>query len=57
MTFTGGEIRNPGRNLPRALVVGTTIVVTLYYSRTWHMLPPCRWQISSMRRRIVWERR
>ena len=30
MTFTGGEIRNPGRNLPRALVVGTTIVVTLY---------------------------
>ena len=30
VTFTGGEIRNPGRNLPRALVVGTTIVVTLY---------------------------
>ena len=30
VTFTGGEVRNPGRNLPRALVVGTTIVVTLY---------------------------
>jgi basic amino acid/polyamine antiporter, APA family len=30
VTFTGGEVRNPGRNLPRALVVGTAIVVTLY---------------------------
>ena len=30
VTFTGGEIRNPGRNLPRALTVGTAIVVTLY---------------------------
>ena len=30
VTFTGGEVRNPGRNLPRALTVGTAIVVTLY---------------------------
>lgn len=30
VTFTGGEIRNPGRNIPRALAVGTAIVVTLY---------------------------
>jgi basic amino acid/polyamine antiporter, APA family len=30
VTFTGGEVRNPGRNLPRALVGGTAIVVTLY---------------------------
>jgi APA family basic amino acid/polyamine antiporter len=30
VTFTGGEVRDPGRNLPRALVKGTAIVVTLY---------------------------
>ena len=30
VTFTGGEVRNPGRNLPRALAGGTAIVVTLY---------------------------
>jgi len=30
VTFTGGEVRNPGRNLPRALVGGTAIVVALY---------------------------
>lgn len=30
VTFAAGEIRNPGRNLPRALIIGTAIVVTLY---------------------------
>ena len=30
VTFTGGEVRNPGRNLPRALIGGTAMVVTLY---------------------------
>jgi APA family basic amino acid/polyamine antiporter len=30
VTFTGGEVREPGRNLPRALLAGTTIVVALY---------------------------
>jgi basic amino acid/polyamine antiporter, APA family len=30
VTFTGAEIRNPGRTLPRALVIGTSSVVTLY---------------------------
>ena len=30
VTFTGGEVRDPGRNLPRALIVGTALVVTLY---------------------------
>jgi len=30
VTFTAGEVRNPGRNLPRALIVGSAIVVTLY---------------------------
>jgi APA family basic amino acid/polyamine antiporter len=30
VTFTGAEIRNPGRTLPRALIIGTATVVTLY---------------------------
>jgi basic amino acid/polyamine antiporter, APA family len=30
VTFTGEEIRDPGRNLPLALVLGCTVVVILY---------------------------
>ena len=30
VTFTGGEVENPGRNLPRALIIGCSIVVGLY---------------------------
>ncbi|MDQ6622995.1 MAG: amino acid permease [Verrucomicrobiota bacterium] len=30
VTFTGGEVRDPGRTLPRALLVGCGVVVTLY---------------------------
>jgi APA family basic amino acid/polyamine antiporter len=30
VTFTAGEVRDPGRNLPRALLIGCGIVVTLY---------------------------
>ncbi len=30
VTFTGGEVENPGRNLPRALLIGCGVVVTLY---------------------------
>lgn len=30
VTFTGGEVRDPGRNLPRSLFVGCGIVVSLY---------------------------
>ena len=30
VTFTGGEIRNPGKTLPLALVVGCSTVVVLY---------------------------
>lgn len=30
VTFTGSEIRDPGRNLPRALLIGCLIVVALY---------------------------
>ena len=30
VTFTGGEVRNPGRTLPRALILGVSGVVGLY---------------------------
>jgi APA family basic amino acid/polyamine antiporter len=30
VTFTGGEVRDPGRNLPRALLIGCGLVVALY---------------------------
>ncbi|HEX8476584.1 MAG TPA: APC family permease [Pyrinomonadaceae bacterium] len=30
VTFTGSEIRDPGRNLPRALLIGCAVVVLLY---------------------------
>jgi APA family basic amino acid/polyamine antiporter len=30
VTFTGGEVREPGRNLPRALLIGCVSVVALY---------------------------
>ena len=30
VTFTAGEVENPGRNLPRALIIGCGVVVGLY---------------------------
>ena len=30
VTFTAGEVENPGKNLPRALLIGCLIVVVLY---------------------------
>ena len=30
VTFTGGEVRDPGRTLPRALILGVSGVVLLY---------------------------
>ncbi len=30
VTFTGAEVENPGRNLPRALIIGCVVVVSLY---------------------------
>ena len=30
VTFAGGEVRDPGRNLPRALLIGCGVVVALY---------------------------
>ena len=36
VTFTGSEIREPGRTLPRALLLGCGVVVTLYVTRLEH---------------------
>lgn len=30
VTFTGAEVENPGKNLPRALIIGCVVVVSLY---------------------------
>ncbi len=30
VTFTAAEVKNPSRNLPLALALGTGIVITLY---------------------------
>ena len=30
VTFTGSEVRDPGKTLPRALLIGCGVVVTLY---------------------------
>ena len=30
VTFTAGEVRDPGKNLPRALLLGCGLVVTFY---------------------------
>ncbi len=30
LSFVGGEIKDPGRNLPRALIIGTTAIVAIY---------------------------
>jgi APA family basic amino acid/polyamine antiporter len=42
VTFTGAEIKNPRRNLPLALAVGTLTVCSLYVACNWvyvHVLP------------------
>ncbi len=31
VTFTGGEVRDPGRTFPRAMIIGTFSVVVLYF--------------------------
>src|SRR6202012_90108 len=31
ITFTAGEVKNPRRNVPLSLAMGTAIVITLYF--------------------------
>ena len=45
LAFVGGEVRDPERNLPRALVLGTVIVVVLYLGANLvylHLIPMSR---------------
>lgn len=45
LAFVGGEVRDPQRNLPRALVLGTVIVVVLYLGANLvylHLIPMAR---------------
>ncbi len=55
ITFTAGEVRNPRRNLPLALGLGTSLVIGLYllanvaYLVTMPSVPPT----SSTRRQIA----
>ncbi|HTH66591.1 MAG TPA: amino acid permease [Gemmatimonadales bacterium] len=45
LAFVGGEVRDPQRNLPRALVLGTVIVVVLYLGANLvylHLIPMSR---------------
>jgi APA family basic amino acid/polyamine antiporter len=38
VTFTAGEVRDPKRNLPRSLVLGTGLVIVLYLLANWGYL-------------------
>jgi APA family basic amino acid/polyamine antiporter len=38
VTFTGAEVRNPKRNLPLSLLVGTVIICALYVACNWSYL-------------------
>lgn len=38
ITYIGGEIRDPGRNIPRSLVLGTSLAVGLYLLTSWIFL-------------------
>jgi len=54
-TFVGSEIKNPGRNLPRAIILSTFIVIVFYVSVSVafsFVLTPCGWAPrASLRRR------
>jgi APA family basic amino acid/polyamine antiporter len=37
-TWVGGEVRDPERNLPRAIMIGVTIIVAIYLAVNWGYL-------------------
>ena len=69
VTFTAGEVKNPSRNLPLSLALGTGVVIALYIACNFIYLMALpldgtsergndsRAGHSSMRLRIVWARR
>ena len=42
VTFTAGEVKNPSRNLPLSLALGTGVVIALYVACNFIYLKPCR---------------
>lgn len=44
VTFTGGEIRDPGKTLPRSLFIGCTGVVVLYLLANYAYLTTLSWE-------------
>ena len=53
VTFIGSEVRDPGKNLVRALVGGCAVVVVLYLLANVAYLPCCRFQKSSTGHKTV----
>ena len=54
VTFVGSEVRDPGKNLVRALVVAAGLWSSFICSPTSLISPSCRCPKSSTRRRIAW---
>ena len=44
VTFTAGEVKNPSRNLPLSLALGTGVVIALYIACNFVYLKCCRWR-------------
>jgi amino acid transporter len=68
ITFTAGEVKNPKRNIPLSLVLGTGFVLTVYFlaSLGYILVLPlhgdptgrrCWRGACNMRRKIAWARR
>ena len=57
VTFTGGEIRDPGRNLPRALLIGCGVVVALYLLANLAYVVTLPLGAIQARRRTAWRPR
>ena len=66
VTFTAGEVKNPSRNLPLSLALGTGVVIALYIAcnfiylsalaarRDWRAQRPFWRAESSMPLKIAW---
>ena len=52
VTFTAGEVKNPSRNLPLSLALGTGVVIALYIACNFIYLMRCRWTERRARQRF-----
>ena len=58
ITFTAGEVKNPQRNVPLSLALGTMIVIgSVHLCRTSHMWWCCPWRKCSTRLPTAWRAR